>query len=94
LAKGKSADESSSEHVMSNIKNLSEFPVRIGNVSISPRSTALIERWGVLQHSDQAKALLNAGVIEPVAAEEGPKAKAKAKKGDSDGVSSTNASNV
>lgn len=78
---------------MSNIKNLSEFPVQIGNVTIRPKGTALVARWGVLQHSDQAKSLLNAGVIEVVDQEETPKT-TKPKKGSANGVSDTDASNV
>jgi hypothetical protein len=51
---------------MTNIKNTSEFPVQIGNVSIRPKGTALVARWDVLQHSDNVKSLLNAEVIEVV----------------------------
>jgi hypothetical protein len=48
----------------------------------------------VLQHSDNAKSLLNAEVIEVVDDEaEAPKAKS-GKKGSTDGVSSTDASNL
>jgi hypothetical protein len=73
---------------MANIKNLCEFPIQIGGVSISPRGTALIKRWDVLQNSDQSKALLNAKAIEVV--EEEQKSK-KTKKGNADGVSDADA---
>ena len=78
---------------MANIKNLSEFPVQIGSVSIRPKGTALVQRWDVLQHSDNAKSLLNAEVIEVVDEEAAPKAKAS-RKGSTDGVSSTDAGNL
>ena len=77
---------------MSNIKNLADVPVTIGGTTIQPDKTANFHRWHVLQHSDSARSLLSAKLIEVVDEEE-PKAKSK-KKGGNDGVSDTDASNV
>ena len=77
---------------MSNVKNLSDVPVTIGGTTIQPGRTANFHRWHVLQHSDSARSLLSAKLIEVVDEEE-PKGKSK-KKGGTDGVSDTNASNV
>lgn len=76
---------------MSNVKNLADVPVTIGGTTIQPGGTANFHRWHVLQHSDSARSLLSARLIEVVEEEE---RKAKSKKGGNDGVSDTDASDV
>ncbi|MBX4889777.1 hypothetical protein [Rhizobium bangladeshense] len=71
---------------MSNVKNLADVPVTIGGITIQPGRTVNIPRWGVLRHSDSARTLLAAKLIEVSEAKE-PATKAKStKKGSADGV--------
>jgi hypothetical protein len=78
---------------MSNVKNLADVPVTIGGIAIQPGRTMNFPRWHILQHSDSARALLAAKLIEVVVDEEEPKSAAK-KKGSANGVSDTDAGNV
>lgn len=49
---------------MTTIKNMTDAPVSIGNLTIRPGVSIGTGRWHFLQHSDNAKALLAAKAIE------------------------------
>lgn len=49
---------------MTTIKNMTDAPVSIGSMTIRPDIAISTDRWHILQHSDNAKALLAAKAID------------------------------
>lgn len=60
---------------MTTIKNMTDAPVSVGSMTIRPKVSVNTDRWHVLQHSDNAKALLAAKAIEVSEAVAGKAAK-------------------
>ncbi|TLX12142.1 hypothetical protein [Rhizobium sp. MHM7A] len=68
---------------MTTIKNVTNAPVSIGSMTIRPQSSASTDRWHILKHSDNARALLAAKAIEVTEnakADTAPKVERKASK--------------
>lgn len=49
---------------MTTITNMTDAPVSVGSMTIRPKVSVNTDRWAILQHSDNVKALLAAKAIE------------------------------